>query len=196
MRTCRKFTFEPCGDRKQRGFTLIEVMISIVVLTVGLVGLLSVFGVALAATQTSQQDMIAKELANQTIESIATARDSGQIPWASIQNIANGGIFLDAALQPIDQAGTDGIIGTIDDATAGPETLRRPGPTGLITGASPPDVIVSLTNYKRTIAIAGATIGGVPVQNLRTINVTIQYTVPGFAAPKTYTLSSLISQFR
>jgi prepilin-type N-terminal cleavage/methylation domain-containing protein len=182
------------GCRGQQGFTLIEVMISIVVLTVGLVGLLSVFGVAMAATQASQQDMIAKQLANETVESIATARDSGQIAWASIQNVSNGGIFVNAPLLPINQPGPDGIIGTADDAPA--EVFTRPGPSGLITGASPPDVIVPLTNYQRTIAITPATIGGVPVANLRTINVTIQYTVPGIPVPKQYTLSSLISQFR
>jgi prepilin-type N-terminal cleavage/methylation domain-containing protein len=182
------------GCRGQQGFTLIEVMISIVVLTVGLVGLLSVFGVAMAATQASQQDMIAKQLANETVESIATARDSGQIAWASIQNVSNGGIFVNAPLQPINQPGPDGIIGTADDAPA--EVFTRPGPSGLITGASPPDVIVPLTSYQRTIAITPATIGGVPVANLRTINVTIQYTVPGMPMPKQYTLSSLISQFR
>ena len=38
-------------------------MISMVILTVGLVSLLGVFGLAMAATQTSQQDMIAKQLA-------------------------------------------------------------------------------------------------------------------------------------
>ena len=178
----------------QRGFTLIEVIISIVILTIGLVGLLSVFGVALAATQTSQQDMIAKQVANETIESIATARDSGQIPWASVQNVASGGIFVNAALQPINQPGPDGIIGTADDAPA--EVLTRPGSSGIITGASPPDVIVPLTNYRRTIVITPATIGGVPVANLRNINITIQYTVPGNPTPKQYTLSSLISQFR
>jgi len=182
------------GFRCQQGFTLIEVMISIVVLTVGLVGLLSVFGVAMAATQASQQDMIAKQLANETVESIATARDSGQIPWASVQNVSSGGIFVNAPLQPINQPGPDGIIGTADDAPA--EVFTRPGPSGLITGSSPPDVIVPLTNYQRTIAITPATIGGVPVANLRTINVTIQYTVPGIPTPKQYTLSSLISQFR
>jgi len=183
-----------CSPDGQRGFTLIEVIISIVILTVGLVGLLSVFGVALAATQVSQQDMIAKQLANETVESIATARDSGQIPWASVQNVSNGGIFVNAPLQAINQPGADGILGTADDAPA--EVLTKPGPTGIITGASPPDVIVPLTDYQRTISITPATIGGAPAANLRNINVTIQYAVPGHPTPKQYTLSSLISQYR
>jgi len=41
--------------RKQAesGFSLIEVMVSMVILTVGLVSLLGVFGLAMASTQTS-----------------------------------------------------------------------------------------------------------------------------------------------
>ncbi len=194
MKSKKMCVSRSCLPNGQRGFTLIEVIISIVILTVGLVGLLSVFGVALAATQVSQQDMIAKQLANETVESIATARDSGQIPWASVQNVSSGGIFVNAPLQAINQPGPDGILGTADDAPA--EVLTKPGPTGIITGASPPDVVVPLTDYKRTIAITPATIGGVPVANLRTINVTIQYAVPGNPTPKQYTLSSLISQYR
>jgi len=48
------------GNREQ-GFTLLETLISMVVLTIGLVALLGVVGMAMTATQTSQQDMIAKK---------------------------------------------------------------------------------------------------------------------------------------
>ena len=44
---------------EETGFSLIEVMLSMVILTVGLMSLLGVFGLAMASTQTSQQDMIA-----------------------------------------------------------------------------------------------------------------------------------------
>ena len=40
---------------KQRGFTLVEVLISMVVLTIGLVSLLGIFAMAMAKTQGSQQ---------------------------------------------------------------------------------------------------------------------------------------------
>ena len=74
--------------RKQAesGFSLLEVMISMVVLTVGLVSLLGVFGLAMATTQTSQQNMIAKQLANEAYESIVTARNSSQLNWSEINN--------------------------------------------------------------------------------------------------------------
>ena len=50
-------------SRKQaeEGFSLIEVLISMVILTVGMVSLLGVFGLAMSTTQASQQNMIAKQ---------------------------------------------------------------------------------------------------------------------------------------
>src|SRR6202011_4732020 len=75
------------SKRAERGFSLLEVVISMVVLTVGLVSLLGVFGLAMASTQTSQQDMIAKQLANEALESVVTARDTSQIHWDDIQNV-------------------------------------------------------------------------------------------------------------
>src|ERR1700716_2866768 len=122
--------------RAEGGFSLLEVMISMVVLTVGLVSLLGVFGLAMAATQTSQQDMIAKQLANESLESLVTARNTSQLGWDDIQNGgANPGprgagssdISL-GGLKPIYNSGADGIFGTSDDATAGLQTLQQPGP--------------------------------------------------------------------
>jgi type IV pilus modification protein PilV len=177
------------------GFTLIEVMISMAVLTIGLVSVLGVFGLAMASTQTSQQDMIAKQLANEALESIVTARNTAQIQWDQVQNVGNGnGIFL-TGLQPINLAGADGIVGTTDDAAAGAQTLKEPGPDGIF-GTSD-DVLVPLSNYQRQVTIAPVldTNGNV-VASLRAINATIQYTTPRLGVAKTYVLTSFISQFR
>src|SRR5712671_6009729 len=77
--------------KSSRGFSLLEVVISMAILTIGLVSLLGVFGIAMASTQDSQQDMIAKQLANEALESIVTARNTSQVSWSQVQNIANGG---------------------------------------------------------------------------------------------------------
>jgi len=178
----------------ERGFSLLEVVISMAVLTVGLVSLLGVFGLAMASTQTSQQDMIAKQLANEALESIVTARNTSQVSWAQVQNIANGGIFLNGA-NPIYLAGADGIVGTADDAVAGEQTLTEPGPDGIFGTAD--DVSIPLTGYQRTILISPVYDSqGNLVTTLRGVNITVRYATTQARLPKTYVLSSFISQYR
>ncbi|PYX87104.1 MAG: hypothetical protein DMG68_12970 [Acidobacteria bacterium] len=178
----------------EAGFSLIEVLISTVVLTVGLVGVLGVFAMAITATQTAQQDMIAKQLATEAMESIFTARNTSQLQWLQIQNVGAGtnpdGIFV-AGFQPINLPGPDGILGTADDANAGPETLRSPGADGIVGTADDP-APTSLTNYQRSIVIApwpGST-------TLRTVAITVRYNTPQSRVQKQYILSALISTFR
>src|SRR5579872_1785578 len=108
---------------RQQGFTLLEVMMSMAVMTIGLVSLLGVFGLAMASTQGSQQNAISKQLANEALEGILTARETSNVTWTQIQNTGAGGIFLSGA-QPIDCPGVDGIIGTADDAACGPQIGR------------------------------------------------------------------------
>ena len=190
--------------RKQAedGFSLLEVMISMAVLTVGLVSLLGVFGLAMASTQTSQQDMIAKQLANEALESVVTARNTSQIQWDDIQNVgatcssSSGtcGLFVTGAIS-IYKAGADGIFGTADDSIAGLQTLTEPGPDGIFGTAD--DVSIPLTGYKRTILISPVVdSNNNVVSSLRGINITVQYSTTQTRLPKTYVLSSFISQYQ
>ena len=178
-------------NRRQEGFTLLEVLISMFVLTIGLVSMLGVFATAMAATQTAQQDMIAKQLAQQAMETIYTARETQNIVWDQIQNVGgpgSPGIFR-TGLQPIKQVGTDGIIDTINDGASSPQNMTLPGPDGIVGTAD--DVTIGLTNYQRSIAITNTASA-----DLRQVTITIQYTTPQFKFPKTYTLSGFISQYR
>jgi prepilin-type N-terminal cleavage/methylation domain-containing protein len=185
--------------RQQEGFTLLEVLISMFVLTVGLVSMLGVFATAMAATQTAQQDMVAKQLAQQAMETIFTARETQNIVWAQIQNVGGAGspgIFV-GGLQPIKQPGIDGIYGTADDGAALPLTMILPGPDGVVqtaAGASVAagdDVVMPLTNYQRSITITNTASG-----DLRQIVVTVQYMAAGLKVPRQYVLSGFISQYR
>ena len=180
-------------------------MISVVILTVGLVGVAGIFGLAIAANQSAQQDMLARQLATETMESVFTARNTSQINFSQIQNVSNGGIFVDNA-QSLKCAGPDGIVGTADDTSCltasgatcpngGVECLTEPGPDGILGTAD--DVIVSLNNYTRTILITPLTTGTPPttIPTLVQVTVTITYSVPKSPVLKTYVLEEYISSY-
>jgi prepilin-type N-terminal cleavage/methylation domain-containing protein len=192
------------NQNRQSGFTLVETMISMVILTIGSLGLLGVFGVAVKANQATQQDLIARQLASEAIESIYTARNSSQITWNQIQNVSNGGIFLNG-YNNIMCAGPDGIIGTANDnaclsatgsscPNGGIRCLNEPGKDGIMGTAD--DVTLSLVGYQRQILITPLLDGnGNPIQTLNQIAVTIQYTPPGTAYAKTYVINEYISAY-
>jgi len=52
------------------GFMMLEVVISGAILVIGLVALLAVFSLSVAATQSAQEDMIAKQVASEAMESL------------------------------------------------------------------------------------------------------------------------------
>jgi type II secretory pathway pseudopilin PulG len=169
------------------GFAMMELLVAMVIMTIGLVGLLGAMSVAMVATHGSEQDMIAKQIATQAMESIFTARNTSQIQWLQIQNAGAGttpdGIFVNGP-QPILGAGADGIIGTADDAT--PETMA--GPDGIPGTADD----IPLTPFTRSIAITA--VGGTP--GLRLITITVTYRVPPMNAQRTYVMTGFISQYR
>jgi prepilin-type N-terminal cleavage/methylation domain-containing protein len=196
-------------NQTQRGFTLIETMIAIVIMSVGLLAVMASFGTAIAATASAQEDLIARHKALDAMESIYTARNSQQLPFTSINNVAAGGIFLSGP-QPMLCAGADGIVGTADDAPCtapdtgaacpgGVECLVLPGPDGVL-GEGPPndDVVFSLSNFTRSITFNNvflpAAQGGGINTNLIGVTITITYIKPGWPA-RTYTVNGLISSY-
>ncbi len=188
---------------RQRGFTLIETMIAIAIVTIAIVSLLAVFGTAVAATQNAQENLIARQKALETMESIYTARNTQQITFSAIANIANGGIFVSGATQLL-SAGPDGLVNTADDVNfpatgvcpAGPECITLPGPDGIL--GTPDDQAMSLSNFRRQIVINSVLeADGVTTDpNLKQITVTVSYTTGGSVVPRTYTVNALISAFR
>jgi prepilin-type N-terminal cleavage/methylation domain-containing protein len=187
----------------QSGFTLVETMIAIVILTIGIISLLAVFGTAVAATQNAQENLIARQKALETMESIYTARNTQQITFAQIANIVNGGIFSSGPTQLL-SAGPDGLVNTADDVNfpatgvcpAGPECITLPGPDGILGTAD--DQAYGLDNFSREIRIATVLESdGVTIDpNLKQITVTVSYTTGGSTVPRTYTVNALISAFR
>lgn len=187
----------------ERGFTLLEVMIAIVVMTIGLLAVMASFATAITATASAQEDLIARHKALDAMESIYTARNSQQEPFSAINNIANGGIFL-AGPQPLLCAGPDGIVGTADDGACtapdtgaacpgGVECLVLPGPDGVLGTAD--DVTQSLSNFTRTITFNQVLLPtGAVNSNLIAVTISVSYTKVGWPA-RTYTVNGLVSSY-
>jgi prepilin-type N-terminal cleavage/methylation domain-containing protein len=182
----------------QSGFTLIETMIAIAILSIGIVTLIAAFGTAVGATQHAEENLIAREKALQALESVYAARNDQQITsFSQIANISNGGIFTDGAT-PLLCAGPDGLVNTADDidcpasgpCVAGPECVVLPGPDGIL--GTPDDVAMRLSNFTRQIQITA-----VPgYQTLNQVVVTITYTQGGTTPIQTYKVDALISAYR
>ncbi len=169
-----KPSFSSAGSRipsRQRGFGLIEAMISSVILIVGLAALAGLFAQSLTFLQYTREDLIAKQKAREALEAVYTARNDGTIGWAGIQNTNRNGIFL-GGFQPLFLAGPNGIVGTAGQ-TAILDRQILPGPDGILGTAD--DVIIPLNNLQRQILIEpliDAT--GNPSPDIRKITVTVQ----------------------
>ena len=178
----------------QAGFSLLEALISAVVLTIGLLAVCATLALGLSTTQNSQMDTIARQRATQALESVYTARQTATITFDQIENVsATGkGIFTKGFVTLTDP-GPDGIEGTIDDVPV--TAITVPGSSGVLKGAVPPDVSVNLANFQRQILISDVVIGGTTNPNLRQIEVTIKYpTTTGIY--RSYTVQAMISAYR
>ncbi|MFZ0432967.1 MAG: prepilin-type N-terminal cleavage/methylation domain-containing protein [Candidatus Acidiferrales bacterium] len=171
---------------EQAGFTLVETVIALVVLSVGVLSLAAMLATGLVYMNGSQKSFIAHQKAAEAVESIYTARDIQQASWVNINNTGTGGIFL-AGPQPLCDPGPDGIVGTADDNCNIPDYILTPGPDGILGTAD--DVKVPLSGFTRQITIAD-----VPGRaGLRSITVVVTFTTGAFT--RTYTLQTNISEY-
>ena len=109
-------------NANERGFTYIDVLIGMMILSIGIMALAAAVAGAVIRSRELEQQLIAKQHAASTLESIFSARDLDTLGWDAIgnvgSNIVNGtprGIFL-AGQQPIrPDPGADRVVGTADD---------------------------------------------------------------------------------
>lgn len=177
---------------RQRGFSLIETMIALMILVIGLVALAGLFGQSLTFLQSTREDLIAKQKAREALEGVYSARNDATVGFAGIQNAKNKGIFLDG-FQPMFLAGPNGIVGTAGQ-TAVLDRQALPGKDGIMNTAD--DEFIPLSNFQRQILITpliDAT-GNVSA-DIRQISVTVQVTSPGRGA-RNYTVTGYISRFQ
>jgi hypothetical protein len=166
----------------QSGMTLVEVLISSLILTGGLLALAYGMAQGMVTMSTGHYHEIAKQKASEALESVNTSRDTHLITWDQIRNVRNGGIFLEG-MRPLRAHGPDGLVNTADDGALENETL--PGPDGMLSTAD--DVVNSLDAFTRQIIIADLS------SNLRQITVIVNYRIGSLA--RQYQLISYISSF-
>ena len=203
-----KRTLQKRFRKAEQGFSLLEVLFSIVIIMTGLLAMLASFAYALSTTQSTQEDQVAKQTAQDTLENIFTARDTQQITFAQIANVSGGGIFVDGPTNLVD-TGPDGLAGTADDIPFNPavtgcpaainplgvQCIRLPGKDGLLGTAD--DTYMVLGNFQRTIVIANTlNPDGTVNTNLKQITVNVQYTRPLSSRARVYTVNSLMSVYR
>jgi prepilin-type N-terminal cleavage/methylation domain-containing protein len=178
--------------RKQqtaKGFTLIETMISLVILGVGVLGLAAMLADSLSYMQGSEYDFIAQQKAEEAAEAIYTAKYTNNATFAQLSNHTASnpaGLFL-VPPQPLLVPGADGLVGTVADAGGNPAYIVYPGPDGKL--GTPDDVYESLGAFTRTIAISA-----VPgYTSLNQAVITVNYNTGRFK--RSYTLTTYISAF-
>lgn len=162
--------------RKQKGFTLLETVIAMAVLSFGILALASFYTQGMQASYRSQIQFIAQEKAQEALETIFTARDTQMLSFAQINNVSAGGVFLDGP-QPLLAPGPDGLVGTADDDAANPDNIVvGPGPDNVLGTAD--DTTINLNPWMtRTILIQP-----VPNENnLNQITITVNYNYEGQA---------------
>jgi hypothetical protein len=171
-----------------------EVVIAMMILTVGVLSLLGVIALGVTTVAASSPMLIAREKAREAIESVHAARDTGELAWSRIYNVADGGVFL-AGMRDLRLPGVDGLVNTADDAIQPIEFLRHPGADGVLNNSD--DIITRLdaASFQREIAIANLNQDGTTIlnPNLRRITVNVRYRVLG--GWRTYTLTTYISNY-
>src|SRR4029077_14380325 len=111
---------------REQGFSLVETVFAIGILSVGALGMGGVFKQGLQRTISSPGELVATQKAAEAVESVFSARDSLSIAWAQLRNESHGGIFVSGP-QPIKTPGADGVVNTHDDGP-GLESFDLPGP--------------------------------------------------------------------
>lgn len=132
------------------GFSLLETIVAMLILTVGLLGVASAIGYALMASNSGRGLTNAKLLVVSALEQMETLRNSGQLNFAEISNqqMPNSAFtafptdFLPVSLVP----GPDFVYGTLDDP-------GRIDPAQAVKGVTRQILITSLSPSLKRIQV-------------------------------------------
>lgn len=197
-------TSAPAPDRRSAddaGFSLVEVLVSMLMLTTSLLGIAQVFLVGMTHAAASSPNLTAREKAREAIESVHTARDTRVITWARIRNATprmcpgvavpagwnnTAGVFVDGP-QPggLHAPGDDGLVNTAGDQDEPLETIRHLGADGIPETAD--DWVQPLSQYTREVWICDRS------NSLREIRVIVRFHIGGIE--RAYRLTTFVSNY-
>jgi hypothetical protein len=133
---------------QESGFSLVEVVIATGILATGLLSMAGFLAIGMTHMTSSSPALIAREKAREAVESVHTARDTGELLWARINNVGTGqGIFR--------SPGRDGLLNTSDDVLTPLTNYER-------------EIVISALNRDGTQIVN---------PNLRQVTVTVRYKV-------------------
>lgn len=164
------------SSQSDSGFSLLEMVVAITLLTIGLLGVASAIGYAIVASNHGRSITNTKLLAVSMLEQMETLRDTNSLTFGQIANVGqvddHGAVKVFAGFQPGFQQvstnpGPDGIFGTADDLIdAGPDRKF-----GTIDDFVNPNF--ALVGVTRQIQITDLS------ARLKKIQVTVDYSVTG-----------------
>jgi type II secretory pathway pseudopilin PulG len=168
------------------GFTLVEVLLAAMIITIAFVTLLSVIPYSTAAVQSGNQTSTATFLANQKLE------EAKNIPWTSTPANDCLGVSANATSAPTVPAGNSCTLGAINVAAGGALTWFADQSATAITG---------FNGYSRTVRITDCGVtacAGVNDSAMRLVAVAVTFqpmtSTSTAAAAKTVTVSMAIAQ--
>lgn len=176
------------GRRGEAGFTLPEVLLAALIITIAFVTLLSVIPYSSAAVQSGNQMSTATFLADQKVE------EAKHLPWNSVPGNDCLGLSANANAAPTVPAGKTCTLGGV--------TINAGGalPWAADQGST---AIANFNGYSRNVRVtdcgAGAGCGGIVDAGMRQVTVSVTFS-PGMstsstaATSKTVTVGMLISQ--
>jgi prepilin-type N-terminal cleavage/methylation domain-containing protein len=190
-------TTEEIVMTKQQGFSLVEMIIAIGIITIGVLSLAATLGYSIITSNRIKQVTLAKYIAVTTMETIISARESQVLAFTSIapQSGSNPNGFA-TGIQPVKEAGTDRIFGTADDAgdlvyIIGPNTTNLQ-----FDGATDEKINLTQIGYRREITIVDINdpATGRPL-GLKRIEIQVYYPSP-VGGQKSYVMTTVLGDYR
>lgn len=185
----------------QEGFSYVDVLIALVILMIGILASTAALTANLVRSFETEKQVVAKQLALSSIESIFSARDIARVGavegWNSIGNVGSNvvagvpkGVFL-AGFRPIRaDLGNDGVAGTADDAcSSGTACAGAGGSTNaseVLKDFERRIVITDLDDPERPVASGNAV-------SRRRIDITIRYYINQLQREQT--VSTIITNY-